>query len=87
VQPLDTWREMWVFRQDATGLAWSMWLPPATDNPDLGYVEFAGWVPGSAEAACRARDAFTPGRYKTELRGALAADAGNEAQGRQARKA
>ena len=22
-------------------------LPPATSNPGLGYIEFAGWVPGS----------------------------------------
>ena len=46
VQPLDTWRELWVFRQTAG--QWTVdVLPPASSNPELGYVEFAGW---SAEA-------------------------------------
>lgn len=48
VQPLDTWREMWVFRQTADGWAIDV-VPPATENLDLGYIEFAGWVPGGSE--------------------------------------
>jgi hypothetical protein len=46
VQPLATWRELWVFRQKSSG--WSIdVLPPGIDEPDLGYIESAGWVPGS----------------------------------------
>ena len=48
VQPLDAWRELWVFRRD--GDAWSVTaVPPGTDAPELGYVEFAGWVPGESQ--------------------------------------
>lgn len=62
VQPLDTWREMWVFRK--TGDGWSVDIvPPALDNPNLGYVEFAGWVPGNAQMLA-AREAKVDGRYK-----------------------
>jgi len=62
VQPLDSWREMWVFRQGVQG--WSVdVVPPALDNPNLGYVEFAGWVPGNAQMLA-AREAKVDGRYK-----------------------
>ncbi len=45
VQPFATWRELWLFRKTAQG--WSIdVLPPGASNPTLGYVEFAGWVPG-----------------------------------------
>lgn len=62
VQPLEGWRELWVFRQDAGG--WSVnVMPPAASAPELGYVEFAGWVPGG-EQLLMAREARTEGRYK-----------------------
>ncbi len=42
VQPLDTWRELWVFRR--SGSRWSVdVLPPGNEGPTLGYIEFAGW--------------------------------------------
>lgn len=62
VQPLDGWREMWVFRQEPTGWKVDV-VPPATVQPTLGYVEFAGWVPGSGQMLT-AREAKVDGRYK-----------------------
>jgi hypothetical protein len=44
VQPLDGWRELWVFHRD--GGEWRVdTAPPGVDGA-LGYIEFAGWVPG-----------------------------------------
>jgi hypothetical protein len=46
VQTLDTWRELWLFRKDGAGWVIDV-LPPSAQGPDLGAIEFAGWVPGS----------------------------------------
>lgn len=65
VQPLDTWRELWLFRRD--GAEWHIdVLPPAANGPELGYVEFSGWVPGApaAERLLLTRESKVEGRVK-----------------------
>jgi len=44
VQPLESWRELWVFHPiDGTWMVDV--LSPGADDPEEGYVEFAGFVP------------------------------------------
>ena len=62
VQPMDAWREVWVFRKQAGG--WTVRvLPPATTVPEIGYAEFAGWVPGGTQMLV-AREARGNGKYQ-----------------------
>jgi len=62
VQPLDTWRELWVFR--STDAGWTLDpLPPTTSGPDIGYLEFAGWMPDGSRVLA-AREAQVNGRFK-----------------------
>lgn len=46
VQPLQAWRELWLFQRGEQGWRIDV-LPPAANDPELGYLEFSGWVPGS----------------------------------------
>ncbi len=66
VQPLATWRELWVLRKDAQQ-GWTLdVLPPAPGNPlgaDAGYVEYAGFAPGAEPKLLLAREARTEGRW------------------------
>jgi hypothetical protein len=62
VQPMAAWRELWVFHQGAAGWIVDV-LPPAATTPDVGYAEFAGWVPGAAKMLV-AREARVEGRFK-----------------------
>ncbi|MGH8007938.1 MAG: hypothetical protein ACREQ3_13135, partial [Candidatus Binatia bacterium] len=62
VQPLDTWRELWIFRRTTAG--WTVdTLPPTTSGPDLGYIEFAGWLPDGSRVLV-AREARVDGKFK-----------------------
>lgn len=55
------WRELWVFRRQAEGLTVDV-QPPATSEPGLGYLEFAGWVRGTSKLV--AHEAKVDGRFK-----------------------
>lgn len=46
VQPLDSWRELWVFHIGGDGWTIDV-VPPSDDAGDTGYIEFAGFVPGA----------------------------------------
>jgi len=46
VQPLESWRELWVFHESVGGWTVDV-LSPGADDPEEGYVEFAGFAPGT----------------------------------------
>ena len=66
VQPLATWRELWVFRKPVAGATeWTVdVLPPGTAQPGVGYIEFAGWVPGAEPRLLAAREVRAEGRQQ-----------------------
>jgi hypothetical protein len=62
VQPLESWRELWVFHESAG--AWTIdMLPPGPDDPEEGYVEFAGFAPGTRRLLI-AREVKDRGRFR-----------------------
>jgi hypothetical protein len=46
VQPLRSWRELWIFHQRHGTWIVDV-LPPGYNDPDEGYIEYAGYVPGT----------------------------------------
>lgn len=72
VQPLEGWGELWVFHAKAEGWTVDV-LPPASAEPGLGYVEFAGWVPGANRRLLLARESKIDGRATRRFE-VLAAD-------------
>jgi hypothetical protein len=65
VQTVSTWRELWVMRNGTNGWVLDV-LPPSSTGPDLGVLEFAGWVPGG-EKMLVARDTLEKGRIRTSF--------------------
>ncbi len=61
VQPLEGWAELWLWRRQAEGWTVDV-LPAASSGPGLGYVEWAGWVPGAAPRLLVAREFMADGR-------------------------
>ena len=60
--PRDGGRDMW--RLHRQGVSWAGdVLPPASSDPDIGYAEFAGWVPGAAKMLA-AREVRADGKFR-----------------------
>lgn len=62
VQPLESWRELWVFHERAG--TWMIdVLSPGLDNPEEGYVDFAGYAPVTRRLLI-AREVKDHGRFR-----------------------
>ncbi|MBQ0931767.1 hypothetical protein KAK07_00435 [Ideonella sp. 4Y16] len=82
VQPLATWRELWLARRTAQGWTLEV-LPPVAGNPlgeDLGYVEAAGWTAEPTPRLLLAREARTDGRWQRRFEVVQTADLSVERQ-------
>ena len=62
VQPLESWRELWVFHEKPGGWMIDV-LSPGLDNPEEGYVDFAGYAPGTRRLLV-AREVKDRGRFR-----------------------
>jgi hypothetical protein len=62
VQPLESWRELWVFHERAG--SWTVdVLSPGLEDPEEGYVEFAGYAAGTRRLLI-AREVRDRGRFR-----------------------
>jgi hypothetical protein len=62
VQPLESWRELWIFHQDAGNWTVDV-LSPGLDDPEEGYVDYAGFAPGTKRLLI-AREVKEHGRFR-----------------------
>ncbi|MDY7226053.1 hypothetical protein [Hyalangium rubrum] len=62
VQLLEGWTELWVFHRESDGWKQDV-LSPAATEPNLGYVELAGYTPDGSRLLV-AREALVEGRVK-----------------------
>lgn len=82
VQPLATWRELWLARRTEQGWTLEV-LPPVAGNPlgeDLGYVEAAGWTAEATPRLLLAREARVDGRWQRRFEVVTLADLAVERQ-------
>jgi hypothetical protein len=62
VQPLESWRELWLLHE--RGGSWAIdVISPGLDDPEEGYVDFAGYVPGTRRLLI-AREVKDRGRFR-----------------------
>jgi hypothetical protein len=61
VQPLESWRELWIFREGSAGWTVDV-IPPGGDDPDEGYVDFAGFA-SSTQRLLIAREVKERGQF------------------------
>jgi hypothetical protein len=46
VQPLESWRELWIFHR--RGATWVVdVVPPGFNEPEVGYIDYAGYAPAT----------------------------------------
>jgi Bacterial SH3 domain len=72
VQPLESWRELWVFREREDGWGIDV-LSPGSDEPEEGYVEFAGYAPRTRRLLI-AREVKTPAGFRRRFEELRTAD-------------
>jgi hypothetical protein len=60
VQPLEDWRELWVFHEQHG--EWIVDVVAPASEPGLGYIEWAGWTPDGARILL-ARETRNAGRF------------------------
>jgi len=62
VQPLESWRELWVFHAGTAGWTVDV-LSPGLDDPEEGYVDYAGFARASRRLLV-AREVKERGHYR-----------------------
>ncbi len=62
VQPLESWRELWVFHECAGNWTIDV-LSPGADDPEEGYVDYAGFAPATRRLLI-AREVKERGRFR-----------------------
>jgi len=65
VQPMDSWRELWIFHETSQGWVADV-LTPASADPGVGYVELAGFTP-DGKHVLTAREARAAGHKEREF--------------------